>query len=160
MREWSARAALEAIEREELTWLGGVPTQLALMLMHPDFGSFDISSLRSCLIGGAPAAPDLVRRIRQGFGVPVTVRYSCTELAMATGTRPGDPDVVVAQTVGRPMPGIDVRILDPNREGIGEITVKTPTMMAGYWHDEEATRAAIDSEGFFNTGDLGYGDEL
>ena len=155
MREWSARAALETIERERLTWLGGVPTQLALMLMNPDFGSFDISSLRSCLIGGAPASPDLVRQIRQGFGVPVTVRYSCTELAMATGTRAGDPDVVVAQTVGRPLPGIDLVVQKQNEDGVGEITVRSPTMMRGYWQNDEATRAAIDANGFFHTGDLG-----
>ena len=156
---WSARAALEMIESERLTWLGGVPTQLTLMLMDPKFGEYDLSSLRSCLIGGAPAAPDLVRRIRQGFGVPVTVRYSCTELAMATGTRLGDPDVVVAQTVGRPMPGIDVRILDPTDEGIGEIIVKTPTMMSGYWHNDDATSAAVDDDGYFHTGDLGRFDD-
>src|SRR5207302_11391655 len=147
MKQWSARAALETIERERLTWLGGVPTQLALMLMHPDFGSFDISSLRSCLIGGAPASPDLVRQIRRGFGGPVTVRYSCTELAMATGTRAGDPDVVVAQTVGRPLPGIDLQVIDRNDDGVGEIIVRSPTMMRGYWRNEEATRAAIDAQG-------------
>ena len=155
MREWSARAALETIDREKLTWLGGVPTQLALMLMNPDFGSFDISSLRSCLIGGAPASPDLVRQIRQGFGVPVTVRYSCTELAMATGTRAGDPDVVVAQTVGRPLPGIDVQVIDQNVDGVGEIIVRSPTMMRGYWQNDDATSKAIDANGFFHTGDLG-----
>jgi acyl-CoA synthetase (AMP-forming)/AMP-acid ligase II len=155
MAHWSARAALEAIEGERLTWLGGVPTQLALMLMDPEFGSFDVSSLRSCLIGGAPASPDLVRQIRQGFGVPVTVRYSSTELAMATGTRAGDPDVVVAQTVGRPLPGVDLQIIEPNEDGVGEIIVRSPTMMRGYWRNDEATRAAIDAHGFFRTGDLG-----
>ena len=155
MQQWSARAALETIEREQLTWLGGVPTQLALMLMDPDFGSFDTSSLRTCLIGGAPASPDLVRQIRQGFGVPVIVRYSCTELAMATGTRHGDSDVVVAQTVGRPLPGIDLLVEQPNEDGVGQIVVRSPTMMRGYWHNEDATRAAIDARGFFHTGDLG-----
>ena len=159
MREWSARAALETIEREKLTWLGGVPTQLALMLMDPQFGLFDLSSLRSCLVGGAPASPDLVRQIRQGFGVPVTVRYSCTELAMATGTRAGDPDVVIAQTVGRPLPGVRLSILTPNADGVGEIAVRSPTMMSGYWHNDAATRAAIDAKGLFHTGDLGRVDE-
>jgi acyl-CoA synthetase (AMP-forming)/AMP-acid ligase II len=159
MKQWSARGALEAIEREKLTWLGGVPTQLALMLMDPQFGLFDLSSLRSCLIGGAPASPDLVRKIRQGFGVPVTVRYSCTELAMATGTRAGDPDVVVAQTVGRPLPGVHLSIVDPNDDGVGEIAVRSPTMMRGYWHNDTATRAAIDANGLFHTGDLGRVDD-
>lgn len=155
MPQWSARAALEAIERERLTWLGGIPTQFALMLMDPEFAQFDISSLRSCLIGGAPASPDLVRKIRNGFGVPVTVRYSCTELAMATGTRFGDDDEVVANTVGRPLPGIDVTIANQSSDGVGEIAVRSPTMMRGYWRNEEATRAAIDAQGYFHPGDLG-----
>ncbi|MGZ4214075.1 MAG: class I adenylate-forming enzyme family protein [Actinomycetota bacterium] len=155
MRQWSARPALQAIAREKLTWLGGIPTQFALMMMDPEFADFDISSLRSCLIGGASASPDLVRKIREAFGVPITVRYSCTELAMATGTRFGDGDEVVANTVGRPLPGIDVGILDPNADGVGEIAVRSPTMMRGYWRNEEATRAAIDARGYFHTGDLG-----
>ena len=78
---------------------------------------------------------------------------------MATGTRFGDPDVVVAQTVGRPMPGIHLSILDPNSDGAGEITVRSPTMMRGYWQNDEATRAAIDSNGMFHTGDLGRLDD-
>jgi acyl-CoA synthetase (AMP-forming)/AMP-acid ligase II len=129
------------------------------MLLDPQFAYFDMSSLRACLIGGAPAAPDLVRRIRQGFGVPVTVRYSCTEIAMATGTRLGDPDVVIAQTVGRPLPGVHLSISQANSEGVGEIVVRSPTMMSGYWHNEKATGAAVDAEGFFHTGDLGRIDD-
>src|SRR5439155_8796660 len=67
MKQWSARAALETIEREKLTWLGGVPTQLALMLMDAQFGLFNLDSLRSCLIGGAPSSPHLVRHVPHGF---------------------------------------------------------------------------------------------
>src|SRR5204863_1052070 len=122
---WTARATLEAIERERLTVLGGIPTQLALMLLDPDFGSFDLSSLRSCQMGGGPASPELVRRVREGFGVPVIVRYSCTELGLATGTRRGDPDDVVAETVGRPLPEVSLRIVDPNGGGVGEIAVRS-----------------------------------
>lgn len=153
MERWSARAALEIIEAERLTHIGGVPTQMALMMMDPAFERTDLSSLRSMLVGGAPASPDLVRQIRERFGLPVTVRYSCTELAMATGTRPGDPDEVVAETVGRPWPEIDVRIDGP--DSIGEVCVRSPTMTSGYWRDPEATRAAIDEHGWFHTGDLG-----
>lgn len=155
MERWSARAALEAIERERLTHVGGVPTQLALMLMDPEFPNFDLSSLRSLLMGGAPAAPDLVRRVRQGFGVPVLVRYSCTELALGCGTRPGDPDRVVAQTVGRPLPEVDLRIVSQVGEGVGEVCIRSPAMMSGYWRDEAATRESIDAHGWFHTGDLG-----
>jgi acyl-CoA synthetase (AMP-forming)/AMP-acid ligase II len=159
MQRWTARATLEAIEREQLTVLGGIPTQLALMLLDPDFEKFDLSSLRACAMGGGPASPELVLRIREAFDAPVIVRYSCTELGLGTATRPGDPDEVVATTVGRALPEIDLRILEPNADGIGEIAVRSPAMMAGYWRDPEMTRAAIDGDGFFHTGDLGRVDE-
>jgi acyl-CoA synthetase (AMP-forming)/AMP-acid ligase II len=154
-QRWTARSTLEAIERERLTVLGGIPTQLALMLLDPDFGKFDLSSLRACAMGGGPASPELVRKIRETFGVPVIVRYSCTELGLGTATRPGDPDEIVAETVGRALPEVELEILQPNAEGVGEIAVRSPAMMTGYWRDPELTRAAIDAEGFFHTGDLG-----
>jgi acyl-CoA synthetase (AMP-forming)/AMP-acid ligase II len=156
MDRWSARAHLELIELEHLTLLGGIPTQLQLMLMDPAFGRYDLSSLRSCAMGGAPVSPAQVRQIREGFGVPVTVRYSCTELGLATGTRRGDPDVVVAETVGRPLPEVDLRITDPDAHGIGEIAIRSPAMMTGYWRDPNGTRAAFDDDGYFHTGDLGF----
>src|SRR2546423_6269930 len=117
---WSAHEALEMVERERLTLLGGIPTQLALMLMDREFGRFDLSSLRSCAMGGGPASPNLVRRIREGFGVPVAVRYSCTELGLATGTSPDDPDEVVAETDGPPPPEGSPRILDRDDAVVGE----------------------------------------
>jgi acyl-CoA synthetase (AMP-forming)/AMP-acid ligase II len=145
---WTAREALSLIERERLTTLGGVPTQLALMLRDPAFARADLSSLRSVVIGGAPASPELVRAIREGFGAPVTVRYSCTELAVCTSTRPDDPDHVVAETVGRARPGVELRVENPNEDGVGEIAARSPAMMRGYWR-------APDETGLFRTGDLG-----
>ena len=152
---WTARSALELIERERITHIGGVPTQLALMMMDPEFGRFDLSCIRSILIGGAPASPDLVRQIRETFGVPVQVRYSSTELALCTASRPGDDDATIAETVGRPLPEVELRLLEPNADGVGEVVARSPAMMRGYWNDPEATREAIDAEGFFHPGDLG-----
>ncbi len=151
MTEWSARAALELIEREGVSAIGGIPTQFTLMLMDPRFASFDLSSLRSCLIGGAPAQPDLIRRIREAFNVPLSVRYSCTELALCTGTSPGDDDELIATTVGRPLPEVELRIDGPNEDGIGEVCARSPAMFAGYWHGERA----VDEHGYYHTGDLG-----
>ena len=159
MDKWTARAALELISAERITHIGGVPTQLALMMMDPQFGSFDLSCVRSILIGGAPASPDLVRQIRTTFGVPVQVRYSSTELALCTATRPGDPDATVAETVGTPLPEVELRLLDQNADGVGEVAARSPAMMRGYWNDDAATREAIDADGFFHPGDLGRRDE-
>ncbi|MGH2795532.1 MAG: class I adenylate-forming enzyme family protein [Actinomycetota bacterium] len=156
---WTAHTALELIERERITHIGGVPTQLALMMMDPEFKRFDLSSVRSILIGGAPASPDLVRQIRETFGVPVQHRYSSTELALCCSTRPGDPDVTVADTVGRALPEVELRILEPNQDGIGEVVARSPAMMRGYWNDPDATREAVDEEGYFHPGDLGRIDE-
>ncbi len=156
---WTARSALELIERERITHIGGVPTQLALMMMDPRFGDFDLSCIRSILIGGAPASPDLVRQIRETFGVPVQHRYSSTELALCCSTRLGDPDATVAETVGRPLPEVELRVLDPNADGIGEVVARSPAMMREYWNDAEASREAIDPDGFFHPGDLGRIDE-
>jgi acyl-CoA synthetase (AMP-forming)/AMP-acid ligase II len=158
MEKWTARRALELISSERITHIGGVPTQLALMMMDPDFGKFDLSSIRSILIGGAPASPDLVRQIRETFGVPVQVRYSSTELALCTATRSDDSDEAVAETVGRPLPEVELQVLGPNDDGVGEIVARSPAMMRGYWNDEDATREAI-SGGFFHPGDLGRIDE-
>ena len=156
---WKARTALELIERERITHIGGVPTQLALMMMEPSFGNFDLSSIQSILIGGAPASPDLVRQIRETFGVPVQHRYSSTELALCCSTRAGDPDVTVADTVGRALPEVDLRVLEPNADGVGEVVARSPAMMRGYWNDDNATREAIDADGYFHPGDLGRIDE-
>jgi acyl-CoA synthetase (AMP-forming)/AMP-acid ligase II len=159
MERWTARAALELIASERITHIGGVPTQLALMMMDPRFAEFDLSCIHSILIGGAPASPDLVRQIRETFGVPVQVRYSSTELALCTATRPGDPDSTVAETVGQPLPEVELRMLDPNADGIGEVVARSPAMMRGYWRDDDATKEAIDADGFFHPGDLGRIDE-
>ena len=156
---WKARTALELIARERITHIGGVPTQLALMMMDPAFGEFDLSCITSILIGGAPASPDLVRQIRETFGVPVQHRYSSTELALCCSTRPGDPDVTVADTVGSALPEVELRILEPNNDGVGEVVARSPAMMRGYWNDDAATREAIDDEGYFHPGDLGRIDE-
>jgi acyl-CoA synthetase (AMP-forming)/AMP-acid ligase II len=84
----------------------------------------------------------------------VQVRYSSTELALCTATRPDDSDEAIAETVGSPLPEVELQIVGPNDEGVGEIVARSPAMMRGYWNDDDATREAI-SGGFFHPGDLG-----
>lgn len=161
---FNARAVLETIERERITYLGGVPTQWALMLLDPELDRFDFSSLRAGAIGGAPFTPDLVREIRRRFGIELTTRYSCTEIALGTGSRPDDSEDLLAETVGRAGREVELRIVDESRRRlpigeVGEVAVRGPAVMAGYWNRPEETRAARDEEGWFYTGDLGVLDE-
>lgn len=164
MARWRAADALRATAQLRLTSLSGVPTQLALMLAEPVLDHLDLSALRLVLIGGGPAAPALVRRARERLGVPVCTRYSCTEAGIGCGTHPGDPPEDAEQTVGRPQPGVElaVGLEDGGRAAhgeIGEVLLRTPAAMSGYWRDPTATAAAFTHDGFVRTGDLGWIDE-
>jgi len=157
-------AVLEAIERERLAHLGGIPTQLVMLLDHPDRPRRDLRSLRTVLIGGAPAPPALVRRIRDTLGVTVSVRYSSTEVGIATASLPDDPPELLAATVGKATEGVELRVVDAANRPLppgepGEVVVRSPATMRGYWRDPEATAATIDREGFVHTGDVGVLDQ-
>jgi acyl-CoA synthetase (AMP-forming)/AMP-acid ligase II len=152
---WSAAETLRLIRDEDVTMGTGVPTQWELVLAHPDVARTDFSHLRVCGIGGAAIAPDLVRRMRETLGCPVLTRYTSTEAGVTTSTLVGDPDEVVATTVGRPAPDVELRIDGAAPGDIGEILCRSPAMMCGYWQDPEATAAAVDDDGWLHTGDLG-----
>jgi acyl-CoA synthetase (AMP-forming)/AMP-acid ligase II len=147
---------------EDITMGTGVPTQWELVLAHPDVATTDFSQVRVCGIGGAAIAPDLVRRMRETLGCPVISRYTSTEAGVTTSTVVGDDDEVIATTVGRPAPDVELRILDPAGGGdagdgvVGEIVCRSPAMMREYWRDPETTAATIDPDGWLHTGDLGF----
>jgi acyl-CoA synthetase (AMP-forming)/AMP-acid ligase II len=154
-------AILEVIERERLTHLGGIPTQIIMLLEHPNRSRRDLSSLQSILIGGAPSSPELLQRIRDTFRVTISVRYSSTEVGIATASLPDDPPEILATTVGKPTPGVELRIVDrenrPLAAGeVGEVAVRSPATMTGYWRAPEATAKTLDTEGWIHTGDLGF----
>jgi acyl-CoA synthetase (AMP-forming)/AMP-acid ligase II len=151
---------LAAIERERIVHLGAFPTQAVMLLDHPDRPRRDLSSLRTVMLGGAPSSPALIRRVQDTFGVRVAVRYSSTEVGIATGSLPDDPIDVLATTVGKPTPGVELRIVDdadrPLPPGeIGHVHVRSPATMRGYWRDPDATAATITPDGWVRTGDLG-----
>lgn len=152
---------LETIERERLPHLGGIPTQILMLLDHPQRPQRDLSSLRSILLGGAPSSPQLVRRIRDELGVTISMRYSSTEVGIATASLPDDSPEILSTTVGKPTPGVELRIVDtanhPLPAGeIGEVVVRSPATMRGYWRNPEATAAVLDPEGWVHTGDVGF----
>ncbi|HUI03680.1 MAG TPA: AMP-binding protein, partial [Acidimicrobiales bacterium] len=108
---WSAAAAIELMSTERVTVGQGVPTQWALVLAHPDLEGADLSHLRIAGTGAARVPPELVRAMVARLGCPVVVRYTSTETSLGTGTSPGDDVEVVATTVGRPVPGVELEVL-------------------------------------------------
>jgi acyl-CoA synthetase (AMP-forming)/AMP-acid ligase II len=163
---WRADEALRLTAEHGMTSIGGIPTQVALMLRVPDFERYDLSALRAIVIGGGPATPALVREARARFGVPLAVRYSCTEAAIGVGTAFTDPDEDAELSVGRPLAGVTLSVLDdddrPVADGeVGALCLRSPAVMSGYWRDPDATAAAFtrDGAGAVRTGDLGWVDE-
>ncbi|MCW5889089.1 MAG: acyl--CoA ligase [bacterium] len=155
---------LATIEHERLEHLGAIPTQAILLLEHPDRPRRDLSSLRTVLLGGAPSSPELIRRVQDVLGVRVQVRYSSTEVGIATGSLPDDAPELLATTVGKPTPGVELRIVDSERGPcaageVGEVLVRSPATMRGYWRDPEQTAAVLDADGWVHTGDLGWLDD-
>jgi acyl-CoA synthetase (AMP-forming)/AMP-acid ligase II len=164
MTKWSAGAALEMVARHRITSLGGIPTQVALMLAHDDFETTDLSSVRIIAMGGGPATAALVRDARRRFGVPVVVRYTCTEAGVGVGTVVDDPPEDAEESVGRARSGVELtirdendRILDPGETG--QVCLSSVAVMSGYYADPEATRSAFTADGAVRTGDLGFVDD-
>ncbi len=168
MTRWRADDALALLERERLTTVAGVPTQLALMLRRPDFDRYDLSSVAFIVAGGGPITPGLAEEARARFGARLATRYSCTEAGIGLGTAFDAPDEDAVVSVGRPLPGVSLSLRDPDDPDrdvgagvgtIGEVCLRSGACMTGYWHDPEATRAAFTADGFVRTGDLGALDD-
>jgi acyl-CoA synthetase (AMP-forming)/AMP-acid ligase II len=160
-RPWRAADALRMIAELKIASLGGVPTQIALMLRDPTFDTTDLSSVRAVVMGGGPATPALVREARARIAAPLAVRYSCTEAGIGCGTAFGDPDEDAEVSVGRPQPGVRLTILGedggPVAPGeIGEVCLGSPAVMEGYWQNASATAEVFTEDGSVRTGDLGW----
>jgi acyl-CoA synthetase (AMP-forming)/AMP-acid ligase II len=165
---WTAASAIELLVSERVTVGQGVPTQWALMLAHPDLDGADLSHLRIAGTGASRVPPELVRAMRERLGCPVVVRYTSTESSLGTGTRPEDSDEVVATTVGRPVPGVELEVVDddgaPVTPGaVGRVRLRSAAVLRGYVGerpsgellDAAATASVLDAGGWVTTGDLG-----
>jgi len=164
LAEWHARDALRLTAEHRLSTIGGIPTQVALMLRLPDFGRYDLSSLKRIVLGGAPAPPALVREARERFGVPVLVRYSCTEAGIGLGTSETDPPEDAEVSVGRPRRGVELTIRDEELRPLGvgetgEVCLRSEAVMLGYYQNAAASAAVFTDDGAVRTGDLGWVDE-
>lgn len=164
MRKWDTVRAMEIIEREKVNITGGVPTIAWQILEHPDRSKYDLSSLEAIAYGGAPSAPELVKRIHTEFGALPGNGWGMTE-TMATVTGHSSEDYLNRPTsAGPPVPVADLKIMD--EEGVnelpvgdvGELWARGPMIVKGYWNKPEATAATF-IDGWVRTGDLARVDE-
>jgi fatty-acyl-CoA synthase len=159
-REFDAPGAIELIERHRPTVLHGVPTMFVLLQRALAEQGADVSSLRSGIIAGAPVSAELVRSLRRDLVPELEIAYGLTETsATVTITSPGAGEAR-SSSVGRPLEGVEVTILDaderPGPAGeVGDVAVRGPNVMTGYFRQPAATRAALTADGFLRTGDLG-----
>jgi fatty-acyl-CoA synthase len=157
--------ALDLIEKHRVTVHYGVPTVYVTEIREMERRRRDLSTLRTGIVAGAPIGDDLVRRIREELCPNLCVAYSLTETASTVSmTRSDDALQKQVFTVGRPLPGTDVRVLDLDgtilpEESLGEIAVRGPGVMKGYYRQPGETAQAFDDDGYFLTGDLGILDE-
>jgi fatty-acyl-CoA synthase len=167
METFEPEDAMRLIQAERVTVFSGVPTMFITILGHPTFGQYDLRSLRTGTIGAAPVPMEMMRKIldrEHGLGMDATVVYGLTEATGGTHfTRRGDPIEQRVSTVGRVTPELVDRIVDPvsGRELAagqeGEVCVKGPSLMLGYYKNPAATAEKI-RDGWLHTGDMGVKD--
>lgn len=153
---------LEAIQKERCTHVSGVPTMFIAQIESPEFSKFDLSSLRSGFMAGAPCPVQLMKRVASEMHVEdVVILYGLTESApLMTCTTVNDTMETRATTVGRVIPGVELKIVDTETGKIvprgtqGEICCRGHNVMLGYWNNEAATKETIDKSGWLHSGDL------
>ena len=162
-RIFEPEAALRAIEDHRITHMFGVPAMYLFMSQQPGFADTDMSSVSSFCVGGAPV-PEPLLRTYLAKGVNFNQGYGLTETAPFATFLRSEHMVTKLGSAGLPPPYTDVTILDLNGNSVppgerGEVCIKGPNIMLGYWNKPEATAAAIDKDGWFHSGDVGYKDE-
>jgi long-chain acyl-CoA synthetase len=164
MHKWNPTRALELIERERVTMFGGVPTMAWQVLTSPDFATYDTSSLTAVSYGGAPAPPKLVEKIKELLPERIPGNgYGLTETSSVTTYNGGVNYLTHPDSVGPPVAVCDVKVVDPSGASlppgeVGELLIRGPNIIKGYWNRPEATAQAF-IDGWFHSGDLARVDE-
>jgi len=155
-------AVLEAVQAERCTSLYGVPTMFIAELGHPEFDSYDLSSLRTGVMAGSPCPVEVMKQcVDRMHMVDVTICYGMTETSpVSTQTLPDDSLHHRTATVGKAHPHVEIRVAHPEtgdtveRGVTGEFCTRGYSVMSGYWGDPDKTAEAIDADGWMHTGDL------
>jgi fatty-acyl-CoA synthase len=159
-------ATLQAVAEEGCTALYGVPAMFIAQLDHPDFTRFDLRTLRTGIMAGAPCPVEVMKRVNTDMHMrDVTIAYGMTETSpVSTQTAIDDPVELRVSTVGRVHPHVEIKVVDLDGKTVprgepGEFCTRGYSVMQGYWDDEARTREAIDADGWMRTGDLATMDE-
>lgn len=156
---------LQVVSDEQCTALHGVPTMFIAELDHPRFGDFDLTSLRTGIMAGAPCPVEVMKQVMGKMHMEqILIAYGQTELSpVSHATEPDDPLDKRVATVGKPCPHLETKIVDERNQVLpigekGEICTRGYAVMRGYWDDEEKTRETIDAGGWLHSGDIGVMD--
>jgi len=159
-------AVLETVEAEHCTALHGVPTMFIAELEHPDFSRFDLSSLRTGIMAGAPCPVEVMKNVISRMNMSeVLIAYGQTECSPVNHmTLADDPLEKRVETVGRAGPHLEIKIIDEDGNTVpigerGDICARGYAVMKGYWEDPERTAETVDAEGWLHSGDLGIMDD-
>src|SRR5438270_429632 len=159
MYKWDPERALELIEREEVTNFGGVPSMVWQVLDSPDFAKRDTSSVQAIGYGGAPAPPELVKRIKEHFPTgSASNGYGLTETSSVSTMNAGLDYERKPDSVGPPVPVVEVRVVDENGDPlptgqVGELWIRGPNIVKGYWNKPDATAQTF-TDGWLHSGDV------
>jgi len=159
---FTSESVLKSVEEEKCTALHGVPTMFIAELDDPNFKQYNLSTLRTGIMAGAPCPIEVMRRVISDMGArEITICYGMTETSpVSFQTKIDDSLELRVSTVGRAHPHVEAKVIDPQRreilpEGVaGELCVRGYLVMLKYWNNAKATREAIDAEGWMHTGDL------
>ena len=158
---------LRLIEKEKITHFTGTPTMYLDILNHPNFTKYNLSSLRTGMTGASPASVQMINDVRSKMGIKTICNgYGMTENSGATTMTCGaDSAEVMAKTTGKPLPGVEIKIVDLKTKGdlsknqIGELCTRGWIVMKGYYKMPDETAKCFDEKGWFHTTDLGYMDD-
>ncbi|MFB0636151.1 AMP-binding protein [Bacillus rugosus] len=167
VQEFDPVTVLKTVEKEKCTALHGVPTMFIAELHHPDFDAYDLSTLRTGIMAGSPCPSEVMKAVIEKMGMKdITIAYGQTEASpVITQTRAHDSFIRRVETTGRALPHAEVKIVEPGtcqevQRGVqGELCTRGYHVMKGYYKNKEATKKAINADGWLFTGDLAVMDK-